>query len=222
MSGSYSKQWAVKRKQKNGGVMKKRITSIAIVLTLFTYFSEVQANQNFKFYPGQKINMNTDFVPHVNHMNNTPEESTTTGSSSGKDSELSFSVNFARKEMKKELEDINTALIRRHRLGEEIAKRLHLFEKLYTHESKSPGAFSSRQIIEKPVIYNSINKIEKYFKKQVRKDQIAKTNAAGDFKSILEKALLLYYEDTKELESILSNRESIEKQITVFNNITLH
>ncbi|MFW5759121.1 MAG: hypothetical protein ACOCYO_10605 [Bacteroidota bacterium] len=200
--------------------MKKRITSMAIVLTLFTYFYEVQANQNF--CPGQEINMNTDLALHVNHIDNAPEESTTTGPSAGKDSELSFSVNSARKEMNKELEEINTAMIRRHQLGEEIAKRLHLFEKLYTYESKSPGALSSRQIIEKPVIYNSINQIEKYFKKQVRKDQIAKANAADDFKSILEKALLLYYEDTKELESILSNRESIEKQITLFNNISLH
>lgn len=57
-----------------------------------------------------------------------------------------------------------------HVLGESIAKKICLVQKLYVSRTPvGPGNPGMRTFIRKPYIYNSLRKLDNYFKKSVRK-----------------------------------------------------
>jgi hypothetical protein len=121
-----------------------------------------------------------------------------------------------------DIKKVDVSLIRNHPLGESVAKRLFLFENSYTYESEpAPGSFSGRKIVQKPVIYNSIYKIEKHFKKQIRKNNLNKRNAASELSRYLEIALILLHEETTQLENELNESESTARDMEILNTVEI-
>lgn len=126
-------------------------------------------------------------------------------------------------ELEEVLNAIDISSIRNHYMGNKVAKRFHLFEDYYAYYSEpAPGAFSGRKIIQKPVIYSSIYKIEKYLKKQMRQGKINKDYGSDEMTRYLDFALLLVHADTTELEEELKSTESPEALMKVFNRITIN
>lgn len=109
-----------------------------------------------------------------------------------------------------------------HFLGKEIAYKLQLMEKLYTFKTPiGPGNPGMKTVIQKADIYNSIHKINKSFKKQVRKNQITEEQAQNEMNHYLEVAIAVISQDTEEFESALKNANSVEAQINILQNTTL-
>ena len=72
--------------------------------------------------------------------------------------------------IKKQLHEIDLSLVRSHKLGEDVALYLHLLEQEYTYITEAaPGSFSGRLVVQKPAIYNSIYRIDKYCRKLMKK-----------------------------------------------------
>jgi hypothetical protein len=121
-----------------------------------------------------------------------------------------------------ELEAINSSNVRRHRMDMEVAKRLHLFEETYVYYSEAaPGAFSDKKVIRKPVIYKSIGKIDKYFRKQVRTGEITNGEASDELSAILDTAIILFYYDTDEFDQLLKGASSVEEEVRIFRKVKL-
>jgi hypothetical protein len=122
--------------------------------------------------------------------------------------------------IKDELEKIEITGIRKHALGDDIAKRIYLFEKTYTYMSNAlPGAFSGKLVIQKPGIYNSILKLDKYITRQEKNGKISREQAIGELAQYLDKALMLYYENTSLLEEELKNADSTQALTFIYSTV---
>lgn len=124
-------------------------------------------------------------------------------------------------DIKKDIQSLNASMVKDHMLGTPVAKRLHLLEESYTYYYKSPGALSSRKVVQKPAIYNSLYDIEKYFRKNVRKALQDKATASEKMSNFLEIALILLYKETEEFEQSLKNCESEQALIDTFEKVII-
>ena len=76
--------------------------------------------------------------------------------------------------------------------------------------------------IYKPAIYNSVMKLDSYFKKAVRRQEINEQTATTELSKCLDAAFVAYYEEeTGELEKALKKAKSPEEILTVFNSILI-
>jgi hypothetical protein len=125
--------------------------------------------------------------------------------------------------IEEQIEEIDPSLVRRHRLGEHIALYFHLMEQEYTYVTEAaPGSFSGRLVVKKPAIYNSIYRMDKYYRKLVRKGLTSEEQSINRLKESIEIALIILHKDTGEFESALEDAESDEELLTLFNRIKLN
>ena len=100
-----------------------------------------------------------------------------------------------------DLSRITNELSGNHFLGESIAKKVYLLDDLYTSEvAVVPGNPQMKTIIKKPVIYTAVKRIEKYMAKAVKKGEISKELAIEEFNRVLDVALSVLSEDTRQFE----------------------
>jgi len=117
-------------------------------------------------------------------------------------------------------EQANDDDFRNHAFGEDFAKKMYLIEKSYTYITEpAPGAFSGHVMIEKPTIYQSISKINKYYIKGVRKGTIDKTEAEQKLEHVLGVAIVLCHQESSQIEQLLEKSNDVAEMILVFDNI---
>lgn len=117
-------------------------------------------------------------------------------------------------------EEITT--IGNHFLGQEIAYKFHLVEKLYTLKSPiGPGNPGMKTVIQKPDIYNCIYKINNYLKKQTKKGEILEEQAQMDMNHFLSVAIAVISQNTEEFEAALNSASSLAEQIKILKNTAL-
>ena len=105
--------------------------------------------------------------------------------------------------------DLNHADLKeypQHFLGDRIARKLYATQKVYVRRHTATVGFTDNTMeIYKPAIYNSVMKLDSYFKKAVRRQEINEH----------------YEEETGELEKALKKAKSPEEILTVFNSILI-
>ena len=109
----------------------------------------------------------------------------------------------------------------KHQLGDEVAKKIYATQKIYVRHHQNNIGFSDNVIeVYKPIIYNAITKLESYFKKAVRKNEMPVSTASKEFSHCLDIAYLAYYENnTEPFEKALKKVKTPEDLLTVFNSI---
>lgn len=113
-----------------------------------------------------------------------------------------FSFNFL--EDRLDASGISEATISNHYLGVDIAKKLELLKSTYTwKEEGTPNSPTSKTIVEKPAIYYSVKKLDKYYKKAIKKGEISEEEARNEFTKALDIALFIRYQETAAFESTL-------------------
>ncbi len=113
-----------------------------------------------------------------------------------------FSFNFL--EDRLDASGISEASIPGHYLGVDIAKKLELLKSTYTwKEEGTPNSPTSKTIVEKPAIYYSVKKLDKYYKKAIKKGEISEEEARDAFTKALDIALFIRYQETDAFESTL-------------------
>lgn len=109
-----------------------------------------------------------------------------------------------------------------HSLGEEIAKKICLVKKLYISQDEvAPGTPGVRIFIRKPGIYQSYNKLEKHYRKSVRKKTVALEEAQRTFNHVLDVVIALHMHETEEFEMALKKAKSVDNQIEIFKKTRL-
>lgn len=103
-----------------------------------------------------------------------------------------------------------------HVLGEQIAKKIYLLEQAYTwRDAPTDIKPTATIVVEKPGIYNSVRKIERFYKKSVRKGWAKPENLAVEFESILDVVLQVRYQNTVALESHLYSLKNPEDLVAL-------
>lgn len=123
--------------------------------------------------------------------------------------------------------DFNTpefAQIEEHDMGKEVACLRYLVDKSYIQrENPIPGDPTTRILIKKQNIYDALRNIEKYYKKQAKKQLITQEEVARQYSAILKVSIAaMYEENTKSFEEALSQeKKAPEKQIALFKQVKL-
>ncbi len=103
----------------------------------------------------------------------------------------------------KEQKEIENTIFKKHYLGEDIAIKMQLMKEEYTYQIKDEISLTESTAIEKASIYNSVNKVNKYLKKSVKKGQISEEEAKEILDRILDVVINIRYQETAELEEEL-------------------
>jgi len=104
-----------------------------------------------------------------------------------------------------------------HYLGDTIARKFYLIQKLYTYQTPvSPGNPGMRTVIQKPLIYNALSKLDKYFRKSIRKDDYPEGKACGLMNHALDIAISVFSQDSKDFESALKRAKGADDIINLF------
>ncbi|MDR1555561.1 MAG: hypothetical protein LBS88_00845 [Tannerellaceae bacterium] len=109
--------------------------------------------------------------------------------------------------------------------GQRVACLKTLVSKYYIcKEEIVPGDPTMRTVIRKPDIYNSARKVEKHLKKEVKKGNLTRQQAANELAFVLEVAIAAIDEsNTESFESSLSeSKSSVNAQINVFRQVKLN
>lgn len=118
--------------------------------------------------------------------------------------------------------NLDYSLMGSHFLGNNIARRMYRFEKTYTFQiaptAMSPG---TKTVVNKPTIYYTVNRLNKYFRNGVRKNKIETSDAIVRISEILDLAFVIYSQDTEEFEAYLKKNKSPEHAENAFNMIVL-
>ncbi len=118
-----------------------------------------------------------------------------------------------------ELENITKDMAGNHPFGDEIAKKMFLLSKKYTSEVELiPGNPQTKTVIQKPVIYNAVKRIEKHLKKSVKKGSLSVDPATYTLNKVLDVALCIRNADTKNFEGAIETSDSDENKIDLFTN----
>ncbi|MEI8047122.1 MAG: hypothetical protein WCI92_07065 [Bacteroidota bacterium] len=116
-----------------------------------------------------------------------------------------------------ELEKITSETAGEHLFGDEIAKKMFLLSEKYTSQVELiPGNPQTKTVIQKPVIYEAVKRIEKYLKKSVKKGTISIDPAIYTLNKVLDVALCIRNADTKNFEAAIESSDSDDKKIDLF------
>jgi len=191
-----------------------------------TYFCGVNNKENNKMkfifvfallIPGffspifsQELTYNSDFVPGFIRAENPVTNY------------FVFITSYNQSRVIEEIKSINETDVRKHALGDEIAKRLYLLDLTYTYESEpAPGAFTGKRVIKKPTIYFSIYKIEKYYRKKVKSLEIPEEAAITELSAYIDLSIILFEENTSEFESALKESDKDLDLISTFKRVKI-
>lgn len=118
------------------------------------------------------------------------------------------------------LNNITDQMAGGHILGNLVAKKIYLFNKFYTSEENLfPGNPATKTIIKKPVIYEAVKRIERDLKKSVKKEEISVTEASSIMNTVLDVALNLPTEDTRDIEKAIGNASTTNSKIEIFTKM---
>jgi len=125
--------------------------------------------------------------------------------------------NFAGYSYNYELEKITNEMAGNHAFGDEIAKKMFLLGQKYTSEVELiPGNPQTKTVIQKPVIYDAVKRIEKYLRKSVKKGSLSIDQATYTLNKVLDVALCIRNADTKNFEVAIASSDSEDNKIDLF------
>lgn len=121
--------------------------------------------------------------------------------------DVSFTFNYIQEELRDTESD--PSMMEEHHLGFEIAKKFQLLKESYTYEEPPTATNPTpRTVVEKPAIYYSVKKIDKHYKRAIRKGEITEDEARKQLNNILNIALNVRFQETEKFEEMLWNLKS--------------
>jgi hypothetical protein len=118
------------------------------------------------------------------------------------------------------LNNISKEMAGEHFFGDLVAKKIYLFNKFYTSEENLfPGNPATKTVIKKPVIYEAVKRIEHDLKKSVRKGETSASEASSILNIVLDVALNIPTEDTRNFEKAIESAHSTKSKIDLFTKM---
>lgn len=109
-----------------------------------------------------------------------------------------------------------------HELGDSIACKLHIIENtfLIRYETKV-GLSSSELEVQKSDLLESVEKLNKYYRKAVKKGNMPQYEASRMLSRYMDIAYTLFYEESSQFEKALSKAKTPEEIIALYNRVQL-
>lgn len=122
-----------------------------------------------------------------------------------------------------EIPVMETTFEEKHFLGDALSDKWNTFCKNYTRVYEvSVGLSGAAVEIEKPSVYNAVQKVNKYYKKAVKSKRISKEEAIRTLSHILDCANVICMEhETKAFEEAIAEVKDPEQIIILFKNVEL-
>jgi hypothetical protein len=118
------------------------------------------------------------------------------------------------------LNNISKELAGEHPFGDLVAKKIYLFNEFYTSEEPLfPGNPATKTIIKKPIIYDAVKRIERDLKKSVKKGETSVSEASSILNTVLDVALNIQTEDTRDFEKAIGNAANTKSKIELFTKM---
>ena len=112
--------------------------------------------------------------------------------------------------------------LRKHAFGKAFSERMLLFSQAYTYQEEATPLNPAPALnIEKHAIYNTVRKLNAYYKKSVKKGNMGEAEAKEKLLKVLDIALCVRYQDTIEFEEALINAKSLEAIVAIYERTTL-
>ena len=106
-----------------------------------------------------------------------------------------------------------------HELGDIIARKLHIIEKTFILRYETKVGFNNSEIeVQKPDLLESVEKLDKYYRKAVKKNVIDKSEAMTEFSNCLDIAYTIFYEESDDFEKALSKTKNAEDIKAIYQN----
>ncbi len=158
-------------------------------------------------------------VSKVNSQNvlviNSPEETRKAAATASKLPVFEFRTSIT----EQQISELSSELVDNHDLGEMVAKKFYLLDSKYTYEIPLvPGNPQSKTMVRKPIVYESVYKIEKFLKKSVKKGEMSLENASTIMNKVLDVANCILTVDTSNFEKEIENRKNPQALTQLFMN----
>ncbi len=112
--------------------------------------------------------------------------------------------------------------VRRHPFGKSFAEKMLLLSQAYTYQQEpTPLNPAPALTIEKLAIYNSVKKLNAYYKKSVKKGNMGEAEAKEKLQKVLDIALCVRYQDTIKFEEALNNAKGTDAIAAIFEGTEL-
>jgi hypothetical protein len=109
-----------------------------------------------------------------------------------------------------------------HYLGQQIAEKMYLLKDAYTSvQQATPTSPSEKTIVEKPTIYYAVNKLNRKYKREIRKGHIEEHQVKENLSGVIIKALSLLHAETEAFEAELKKAKSPAEIMLVFNKVVV-
>ncbi|TRX47152.1 hypothetical protein FNH22_30500 [Fulvivirga sp. M361] len=104
-----------------------------------------------------------------------------------------------------------------HYLGQEFTKKFYAVKEqyVYTPEGTATTPYPA-SVTEKPSIYNSLKKLDKYYKKQLKKGHANEQEVKENLSKVLAVGYSIRYENTTTLEKMLWKTKDITEIEKIF------
>jgi hypothetical protein len=118
--------------------------------------------------------------------------------------------------------EVDLAQINKNPLGTEVAKKAFILKKTYTYiEKGSPTSPGDKTIVRKPTIYYSVLKLNKFYKKEIKKGNMNEKVAADRYTLVLDRAYSIFDQNTQDFERYLKSLKKPQDIEEAFLSIIL-
>lgn len=103
-----------------------------------------------------------------------------------------------------------------------LEEKFKLFQQTYTFTTPiAPGNPGLKTVVRKPPIYNSAMKLDKHYRKQIRKGDSLNQEANLCMAKVLDVAIAAFYEESGLFEALLKNTKDINELALIFENAVI-
>jgi hypothetical protein len=118
--------------------------------------------------------------------------------------------------------EVDLSQINKNPLGTEVAKKAFILKKTYTYiEKGSPTSPGDKTIVRKPTIYYSVLKLNKFYKKEIKKGNMNEKVAADRYTLVLDRAYSIFDQNTQDFERYLKSLKKPQDIEEAFLSIIL-
>lgn len=115
-----------------------------------------------------------------------------------------------------ELDEAYIPSLTPHALGEPFTNMMQLLKEFYVYEETSKVSGTTTKYVQKPAIYYSTRKANKYLLKSLRKDLISEQEARSELERVLTVALNIRHQDTENMEDVLYKIKDAESIVQFY------
>lgn len=109
-----------------------------------------------------------------------------------------------------------------HYLNEELGIKDAVFHDLYSYIVSGHVTNTGQQVIvNKPVIFNSVKKTNRYYKQLLKKKQITEEDAIKKVNHLLDVAISVYTQSTTAFEDELRQAKKQDEIVRIFESVVL-